>query len=239
MARQLCCGRRLLLHTWQGWVNTSPTRRTGCPDGHCRLGKIRIVERPGPNKDQMRSCLSLAEEWSAAIWAEPAVHSTTAVRHTREVTRLPHDLERQGAKASAYRSTARSQILAIAAPTHPRSDRRLRALPANCTAKAPACHRHFALQGQERGNAASQIVPLPAAQLQQCRLTLLCSGPAAAGCASLRGRLRSNVRRHGRLPCSESASPTFALTRRSPSRLAPGARSTRRRGPRDLSPRND
>ena len=162
VARQLSCGRWLLLHTWQSGVNTSPTWRTRCPDCHCRLGKIRIVERPGPNKDQMRSCLSLARERSAASGAEPAVHSIATVRHTRVVTRLPYDLERRGAKASAYRSATCAQVLAIAAPTHPRSDWRLRTLPANRAAKAPARHCHCALQHQKRVNAASQIVRLPA-----------------------------------------------------------------------------
>ena len=162
MARQLCCGRWLPLHMWQSCINTSPRRRTGCPDGHCRIGKIRIVKGPGPNKDQMRSSLSLAKERGPAIRAEAAVHLIATVCHTREVTRLPFDLERLSTKAGAYRSTACSQVLAIAAPTHPRSDWRLRALPTNRTAKAPACHCHCALQGQERGNAAWQIVRLPA-----------------------------------------------------------------------------
>ena len=135
MAGQLCCGRWLLFHTRQSCINTSPTRRTGGPDRHCRVGKIWIVESPSPNEDQMRSCLSLAKERSAAIEAEPSVHSTATVRHTREVARLPYDLERCGAKASANRSAACTQVLAIAAPAHPRGDRRFRALPANRSRK--------------------------------------------------------------------------------------------------------
>jgi hypothetical protein len=87
-------------------------------------GKIWIIEGPNPNEDQMWSCLSLAKDRSTAIWAKPAVHSIAAVRHAREVARLPYDLERRGAKASTNRSAARAQVLAIAAPAHPRSDRR-------------------------------------------------------------------------------------------------------------------
>lgn len=162
MAGQLCCGRWLLFHPRQSCINTSPTRRTGGPDRHCRVGKIWIVESPNPNEDQMRSCLSLAKERSAAIGAEPAVHLIATVRHTREVARFPYDLERCDAKASANRSAACTQVLAIAAPAHPRGDRRLRALPANRTAKTPTCHCHCALQGQERGFTSPRIVSLHA-----------------------------------------------------------------------------
>jgi len=159
MAGQLCCGRWLPFRTRQCCINTSPTRRTGGPDRHCRVGKIWIVESPSPNEDQMRSCLSLAKERRAAIGAEPAVHSTATVRHTQEVARLPYDFERCGAKASANRSAACTQVLAIATPAHPRGDRRFRALPANGTAKASACHCHRALQ--ERGFTSPRIVRLP------------------------------------------------------------------------------
>ena len=158
MARQLGRGRWLLLHTRQSCINASPTWRAGCPDRHCRAGKIWIIEGPNPNEDQMRPGLSLAKDRSTAIWAKPAVHSIAAVRHAREVTRLPYDLERLGAKASTNRSAARAQVLAIAAPARPRSDRRVSALPTNRTAKAPACHCHCALQGQNRGNTAPQIL---------------------------------------------------------------------------------
>ena len=139
---QLCCRRWLLFHTRQCRINTSPMRRTGGPDRHCRGGKIWVVECPNPNEDQMRSCLRFAEERSAAVGAESAVHATATVCHTREVARFPYDPECCRAKASADRSAACTQVLAIAAPTHPRGDWRFRALPANCTAKAPACHRH-------------------------------------------------------------------------------------------------
>ena len=151
MTGQLCCGWRLLLHTRQGCINARPTRRTRRPDRHCRVGKIRIVECPGSNEDQVRSCLGLAKERSAAIWAEPAVHSIPAVRHTREVTRPSYDLERRGAKAGTDGSAACAQVLAIAAPAHPSCDWRFRAFPANRTAKTPACDYHSALQGQKRG----------------------------------------------------------------------------------------
>ena len=132
-------------HTRQSCINACPTRRAGCPDRHCRADKIGIIEGPNPNEDQMWSCLSLAKDRSTAIWAKPAVHSIAAVRHAREVARLPYDLERGGAKASTNGSASRAQVLAIAAPAHPRSDRRLSALPTNRTAKAPACHCHCAL----------------------------------------------------------------------------------------------
>ena len=173
MARQLFCGRRLLFHTRQSCINTSPTRRTGGPDRHRRVGKIWIVESPSPNEDQMGSCLSLAKERSAAIGTEPTVHSIATVRHTRKVARLPYDLERCGAKASANRSAACAQVLAIAAPAHARGDWRFRALPANRAAKTPACHCHCPSKVRNAG-------------LRRADRTL-------APC--LRGRLRSNARR--------------------------------------------
>ena len=158
MARQLSRGRWLPFHTRQRCIDASPMWCARCPDRHCGAGNIGIIEGPNPNEDQMWSCLSLAKDRSAAIWAKPAVHSIAAVRHAREVARLPHDLERGGAKASANRSASPAQVLAIAAPAHPRSDWRVSALPTNRTTKAPACHRHCALQCQNRGNAAPQIL---------------------------------------------------------------------------------
>jgi hypothetical protein len=171
MARQLCCRRCLLVRTRQICINTSPTRRTRGPDRHRRVGKIWIIESPSPNEDQMRSCLSLAKERSTASGAEPAVHPIATVGHAREVARFPYDLQRCGAKASANRSAACTQVLAIAAPAHPRGDWRFRALPANRTAKTPACQRHRDLQGQERGLTSPRIVRLPA-----------CSNPVVAPC---------------------------------------------------------
>ena len=150
MARQLSRRRWLPFHTRQRCINASPMWSAGCPDRHCRAGKIGIIEGPNPNEDQMWSCLSLAKDRSTAIWAKPAVHSIAAVRHAREDARLPYNLERGGAKASTNGSASRAQVLAIAAPAHPRSDRRLSALPTNRTAKAPACHCHCALQRQNR-----------------------------------------------------------------------------------------
>jgi len=163
MTGELCCRRRLPFQSRQSCINAGPTWRTGRPDRHRRVGKIRIVECPRSNEDQMRSCLGLAEERSAAIWAEPAVHPVLAIGHTREVAQPPYDLERCGAKAGTDCSAACAQILAIAAPAHPRSDRRFRALPANRSAKTPARDCHCTLQGRERGNAASHIVRLPLA----------------------------------------------------------------------------
>jgi hypothetical protein len=155
VARQLGGRRWLPFHTRQRCINACPTWRAGCPDRHCRAGKIWIIEGPNPNEDQMRSHLSLAKDRGTAIWAKPAVHSIAAVCHAREVTCLPYDLERLGAKASTNRSAARAQVLAIAAPARPRSDRRLSALPTNPTAKAPACHCHCALQDQCREKCSS------------------------------------------------------------------------------------
>ena len=145
----------------QRFVNASPTRRAGCPDRHCRAGKIGIIEGPNPNEDQMWSCLSLAEERSAARCAEPAVHSIAAVRHARKVACLPDDLERLGAKTSTNGSAARAQVLAIAAPAHSRCDRRFSALPTNCTAKASSCHCHCALQGQAEHMVLPDICSIP------------------------------------------------------------------------------
>jgi len=140
------CGRWLFFHSRQRGINASPTRRTGRPYGHCGIGKIRIVESPNPNEDQMRSCLGLAKKRSAANRAKSAVHSTATVGHAGEVARFPYDFERRRAKTSADRSAACAQILTIATPANPRGDRRFHALPANRTAKAPACHCHQTLQ---------------------------------------------------------------------------------------------
>ena len=161
MAQHLCCGRRLLFRTRQSCINASPTRRTGGPDRHRRVGEVWIVESPSPNEDQMWSRLSLAKERGAAIGAEPAVHSIATVGHTRKVVRFSCDLERCGAKASADRSAARTQVLAIATPAHARGDWRFGAFPANRAAKTPTCHCHCALRGQERGFTSSRIVRLP------------------------------------------------------------------------------
>ena len=167
MTSQLCCRRRLPFQSRQSCIHASPSWRTGRPDRHHGVGKIRIVECPRSNEDQVRSCLGLAKKRSAAIWTEPAVHSVPTVGHTREVTQPPCDLERCGAKAGTDRSTACAQILAIAAPADPRGDWRFRALPANRTAKTPACDCHCALQAHGRVNAASRIVRLPLASCCQ------------------------------------------------------------------------
>ena len=135
----------------QSSVNASPLRRTRRPDSHRRGDEIGIVECPSSNVDQVRSCLCLAEERRAAFRAETAVHSISAVRHTREITRPPTDPERRGAKTDPNRSTASAQVLAIAAPAYPRSDWRFSALPANRTAKTPASNCHCSLQAEDSG----------------------------------------------------------------------------------------
>lgn len=163
MTRELRCRGRLPFQSRQSCLNASPTWRTGRPDRHRRVGKIRIVEGPRSDEDQVRSCLGLAKERSAASWAEPAMHSIPTIGHTREIAQPPYDLERCGAKAGTNCSTACTQILAIAAPAHPRGDWRFRTLPANRTAKTPACDCHCVLQAHERGNASSHIVRLPLA----------------------------------------------------------------------------
>ena len=172
MARYLCSRRRLTLHTWQGIVNASPARRAGRPDRHRRPCQVRIVQGSTPYEDQMRSCLSLAKHRSSTAWAESAVHSVATVRRTRIVARRTYYAEGCRPKANANGSAASAQILAIAAPANPRRNRRLCALPANRTAKASACYRHFQLQGQSRGATAAQIVP--SAAIGHCRLELLC-----------------------------------------------------------------
>ena len=110
----------------------------------------------------MGSRLGLAKERSATDRAKSAMHATATVCHTGEVARLSYDLERRRAKASANRSTACAQVLAITAPANPCGDRRFRALPANRAAKAPARHCHGILPGKEERNAPLQIVRLPA-----------------------------------------------------------------------------
>jgi hypothetical protein len=150
MANELRGRRGLLLHAWQAGVDTSPARCAGCPNGHCRVCKIRIVKASNSNEDQMRSCLRLAEQRSTASRAKPPMHAVAAVSNAREVTRLPYNLECRRAKASPNRSTTCPQVLTIAAPANARRDRRLHTLPTNRAAKALARHCHCTLQGQER-----------------------------------------------------------------------------------------
>jgi hypothetical protein len=119
------------------------------------------------------SCLGLAKERSAAIPAEPPVHSIAAVRHARKVPCLSHDLERRRAKTRVNRSAACAEVLTIPAPTYARNDRELHALPANRTAEAHASHCHRSLQGQEPGEGpAQQIVPSAPAPPWRCCLAL-------------------------------------------------------------------
>jgi hypothetical protein len=158
VAQRLCGRRRLAFRMWQCIIDASPAWRAGCPDGHRRPCEIRIVERSDSNENQMWSSLSFAKHRSAAVRAESAAHSVATVRHTRVLTRRTRDLEGRCAKASANRPAACAQVLAIAAPTHSRRNRRFSALPANRAAKASSCYRHLAPQGQTRGSTAAQIV---------------------------------------------------------------------------------
>jgi hypothetical protein len=141
--------RRLHLHQRQLPVDAGPTRRAGCPDGHRWASEIRIIEGSDPNEDQVWSCLGLAKERSAAVPAEPPVHSIAAVRHARKVACLSRNVERRRAKARVNRSAAGTQELTVPAPTYARNDRELQALPANRAAEAPASQCHRSLQGQE------------------------------------------------------------------------------------------
>ena len=140
----------LLLHTRQSGVDASPARCAGCPNGHRRACKIRIVKASNPNEDQVRSRLRFTEQRSTARRAKSPMHAVATVRDAREVTRLPYNLECRGAKASSNGSTTCPQVLAIAAPANARNDRRFHALPTNRAAKALARHCHCTLQGQER-----------------------------------------------------------------------------------------
>src|SRR6185436_7593586 len=103
-------------------VDASPTRRAGRPYRHRRACQIRIIKCPRPNKDQMRSCLGLAEKRRAAVRAESAVHPIAAVGNTREVARLPDHLESRSAKGSTHRSTACAKVLAVSAPARARNN---------------------------------------------------------------------------------------------------------------------
>ena len=148
MVRGLRSGRRLFFHARRSIANARPRWRARRPDGHRRLRELWIVERSNPNKNQVWAGLGLAEQRGATARAEAAVHAIAAVRDTRVVARRTRDCEARCAKASAYRSAACAQVLAIAAPAHARGNRRFSALPANRTAKATARHSHAALQGR-------------------------------------------------------------------------------------------
>jgi hypothetical protein len=192
-ARRSCSGRRLPFHARRSTIDAGPRRRARRPDGHRRLGQLRIVERADANEDQVRSNLGLAEQWGAAARAEPAVHPVAAVRNTRVVDRRPGDREGRCAKAGADGSAASTQVLAIAAPAHPRRDRRFGALPPNRTAKATPCHGHLALRG--RRGAAREIVlrdASPTAPPDRSGARL-CSGKERTSCPSVEPPRRSNV----------------------------------------------
>jgi hypothetical protein len=90
------------------------------------------------------------------------MHAIAAVRHARIAARRARDLECSRVKACPDGSTSRAKILAVAAPTHARGNRRFSAFPANRTAKAPACHCHLALRVQRRVGAVARIVLLGA-----------------------------------------------------------------------------
>lgn len=157
VTRELGCGWRLPFQSRQRGVDASPTWRTGRPDRHRRLGEIRIVERSCPHEYQVRSRLGLTEKRSAAFGAKPAVHTSPAIGHAREVARPSDDPERFGAKARANRSASRAEVLAIAAPAHARGDRRFRALPAHRAAQALSRDCHGCLQAGIRWNGESYI----------------------------------------------------------------------------------
>ena len=106
---ELCGGWRLVFRLRQCCIDASPAGRTGGPDRHRGFDKIRGVECPRSHENQMRSCLGLAEQRSAAISAEPAVHSIPAIGHTREVTQRSYDRERCASKAGIDCSTARAR----------------------------------------------------------------------------------------------------------------------------------
>jgi hypothetical protein len=155
MTQRLSDGRWLLFLARRGIINASPRWRAGSPDRHRRLCELRIVERSNSNEDQVRSSLGLAKQRRATTRTEASVHPIAAIRHTPVVTGGTHHLEGRCAKASANRSAACAQVLAVAAPAHPRRDRRFSALPTNRFAKATPCQCHFALQAQN--GAASKV----------------------------------------------------------------------------------
>src|SRR4051812_5244978 len=115
--------RRLPLRPRQLRVDARPTWRAGCPDGHGGAGGGRVIESSDTDEDQVGPCLGLAEERSAAITAEPAVHSIAAVCDARKVAHRSRDFERRRVEASANRSAAGTQVLAVPAPTGARDDR--------------------------------------------------------------------------------------------------------------------
>jgi hypothetical protein len=96
----------------------------------------------------VRATLGLAEQWRATARAKAAVHPIATVRHTDVVARRTRDLEGRCPKASTNGSAARAEVLAIAAPAHPSSDRRFSALLTNGRAETTAGQCHLGLQGQ-------------------------------------------------------------------------------------------
>ena len=142
LTRQLGRRRWLSFHARQRRVDASPARCARRPDRHCGAGTIRIVEGANPNEDQMRSCLGLTEQRGAANRTKATAHPVTAVREAREAARLPDDAEGLGSKARADCSAACAQVLAVAAPAHPRRDRRCRTVPTNSATKAAPCQCH-------------------------------------------------------------------------------------------------
>jgi hypothetical protein len=146
MADTLRRRRWLPLHPRQLRVNAGPAWRAGRPDGHRGAGEIRVIESSDTNEDQVWSCLGLAKERSAAVAAEPTVHSTAAVCDARKVACFSRNLEGRRVKAGANRPAASAHVLTVPAPTDARCDWQFQAFPANRTAEAPASHCHRSLQ---------------------------------------------------------------------------------------------
>ena len=157
------CGRRLPVDPRQPTVEARPARRTGSPHRQRRPRQAGVVKRPNPNEYQVRSGFGFAKERRSARSAEPSPHSIPAVRNTEVVGSFSSAGEARRTKARVHCATATAKVLAVAAPTHSRHYRRLRACPTNQAAKALTRYRHVgrsATFGQnDRRAFASQQMP--------------------------------------------------------------------------------
>jgi len=98
-------------------------------------GEIRIVERANSHEDQMRPGLGFAKEWGPARPTESPVHLVATVGDTSIVARLSGHCEVLAAETRIDRSAASTEILTVPELTHACHDRRVRALPVNCSAR--------------------------------------------------------------------------------------------------------
>jgi hypothetical protein len=136
------CRRRLSGNLREPRVEAGPGRCTCSPHGQRRPRNAGFIERPNSYEYQMRSRLSLAEEWRTARPAEPPTHAISAIGDTEVVSGLSGRGEGRGTEARVHSPATCAKVLAVATPAHSSYYRQLRTRPVNGTAEASTGYRH-------------------------------------------------------------------------------------------------